>query len=42
VTVASAINQTGNNTITMGDAGDTIVLTSVVIGGGQGVAPGRQ
>ena len=32
ITVASAINQTGNNTITMGDAGDTIVLTAVLVG----------
>lgn len=32
VTVAAPINQTGNNTITLGDAGDTVVLTSVVIG----------
>ena len=29
ITVASAINQTGNNTITMNDAGDTIVLASI-------------
>lgn len=33
VTVASAINQTGNNTITMGDAGDTVVLTGVQVAG---------
>ena len=33
VTVAQAINQTGNNTITLGDAGDTIVLTAVSVGG---------
>lgn len=33
ITVASAINQTGNNTITLNDAGDTIVLRSVQIGG---------
>jgi hypothetical protein len=29
ITVASAINQTGNNTITLNDAGDTIVLKAV-------------
>lgn len=29
ITAAAAINQTGNNTITLGDAGDTIVLTAV-------------
>ena len=29
ITVASAINQTGNNTITMNDAGDTIELVAV-------------
>lgn len=29
ITVAAAINQTGNNTIVMGDAGDIIVLTAV-------------
>lgn len=29
VTVASAINQTGNNTITLNDAGDTVVLKAV-------------
>ena len=29
ITAASAINQTGNNTITLNDAGDTIVLTAV-------------
>lgn len=33
ITVASPINQAGNNTITMGDAGDTIVLTAVQVGG---------
>lgn len=33
ITVAAAINQTGNNTITMGDAGDTIVLTAVQLAG---------
>jgi hypothetical protein len=33
ITVAAAINQTGNNTITMGDAGDTIVLTAVQVAG---------
>lgn len=32
ITVASAINQTGNTVITMGDAGDTIVLTAVRVG----------
>jgi hypothetical protein len=32
VTVASAFNQTGNNTITLNDAGDTVVLTSVQVG----------
>ncbi len=29
ITAASAINQTGNNTITLNDAGDTIVLAAV-------------
>ena len=29
ITAAAAINQTGNNTITMGDASDTIVLKSI-------------
>ncbi|MBU8912331.1 MAG: hypothetical protein KOO65_13760 [Desulfobacterales bacterium] len=29
ITVAAAINQTGNNTIVLGDAGDTIVLIAV-------------
>jgi len=29
ITAAAAINQTGNNTITLNDAGDTIVLTAV-------------
>lgn len=29
ITVAAAINQTGNNTITLGDAGDTVVLTAI-------------
>ena len=33
ITVAAAINQTGNNTITMGDAGDVIVLTAVQVAG---------
>lgn len=33
VTVATTINQTGNNTITLADAGDYIRLTSVQIGG---------
>ena len=32
ITSAAAINQTGNNTITMGDAGDTLVLKAVLIG----------
>lgn len=32
ITVASAINQAGNNTITLGDAGDTVVLTAVKVG----------
>jgi len=31
ITAAAAINQTGNNTITMDDAGDTIVLKSVQV-----------
>ena len=31
ITVAAAINQTGNNTITMNDAGDTIVLIAVQV-----------
>ncbi|MEN6375333.1 MAG: hypothetical protein ABFD75_11225 [Smithella sp.] len=29
ITVAAPINQTGNNTVVLGDAGDTIVLTAV-------------
>lgn len=33
VTAAAAINQTGNNTITMNDAGDTIELVAVQVGG---------
>lgn len=33
VTAASAINQTGNNTITMGDAGDTLSLIATRVGG---------
>jgi len=33
ITVATAINQTNNNTITMADAGDVVVLTSVQVGG---------
>jgi len=33
ITVAAAINQAGNNTITMGDAGDIIVLTAVQVAG---------
>jgi hypothetical protein len=32
ITAATAINQTGDNTITLGDAGDTVVLTSVQVG----------
>lgn len=32
ITVASAINQAGNNTIVLGDAGDTVVLTAVKVG----------
>lgn len=31
ITAAAAINQTGNNTITMNDAGDTIVLIAVQV-----------
>jgi len=31
VTTASTINQTGNNTITMGDAGDTVILEGVQV-----------
>ena len=33
VTVAAAINQTGNNTIVMGDAGDVFLLKSVQVAG---------
>lgn len=33
ITVASAVNTTGNNTITLNSAGDTVVLTSVQVGG---------
>jgi hypothetical protein len=33
ITVAAAINQTGNNTITLNDAGDTIVLRAVKVAG---------
>lgn len=33
ITVAAAINQAGNNTIVMNDAGDTIVLTAVQVAG---------
>ena len=33
ITAASAVNQAGNNTITLGDAGDTIVLVGVQVGG---------
>jgi len=32
ITSAQAFNQTGNNTITLNDAGDTVVLTSVLVG----------
>ena len=32
ITAAAAINATGNNTITMGDAGDTLVLVGVEVG----------
>lgn len=32
ITAAAGVNQTGNNTITMNDAGDTIVLKSVKVG----------
>jgi predicted RecA/RadA family phage recombinase len=32
ITVAAAINQTGNNTITMNDAGDTILLVGIKVG----------
>jgi predicted RecA/RadA family phage recombinase len=32
ITVASAINQTGNNTIQLNDAGDTIILVGVQVG----------
>jgi len=34
ITAAAAINQTGNNTITQADAGDTIVLAAVQVAGG--------
>jgi hypothetical protein len=34
ITAAAAINQTGNDTITMDDAGDTIVLTAVQVASG--------
>jgi hypothetical protein len=33
ITVAAAFNQTGNNTITMADAGDTVKLEGVQVGG---------
>jgi len=33
ITVASAINQTGNTTIVMGDAGDVIILEGVQVAG---------
>jgi len=33
ITVAAAINQAGNNTITMADAGDIIILIGVQVGG---------
>ena len=32
ITASAGINQTGNNTITMGDAGDTLVLAGVEVG----------
>jgi len=32
ITAAAAINATGNNTVTMADAGDTLVLVGVEIG----------
>ncbi len=32
ITAASAINQTGNNTITLDDAGDTVLLAAVSVG----------
>jgi len=34
ITVAATINQTGNNTITMDDAGETIILVAVQVAGG--------
>ncbi|WP_051361133.1 hypothetical protein [Desulfuromonas sp. TF] len=33
ITVAEAVNETGNNTITLDDAGETIVLTAVQVAG---------
>jgi len=33
ITVAAAFNQTGNNTITLNDAGDTVELVGVQVGG---------
>lgn len=33
VTVAQAVNQTGNNTLTMADAGDEITLRAITVGG---------
>ena len=33
VTVASAVNQTGNNTITLNDAGDSVTLVGRTVGG---------
>lgn len=33
ITAAAAINQAGNNTITLGDAGDTMVLKAVQVAG---------
>lgn len=32
ITAAAAVNQTGNNTITLNDAGDTVVLVGVEVG----------
>jgi hypothetical protein len=33
VTVASSVNQTGNNTITFNDAGDSVTLVGRTVGG---------
>ena len=33
VTVASLVNQTGNNTLTFADAGDVISLVAITVGG---------